>query len=55
MYLALTGARSDGRRLSAGLATHCIPARQFVEIRAAVCDADPVDPVLDNRHEEPGG
>ena len=55
MYLALTG-RSvgpvDAYRL--GLATHCIPARRFGEIRAAICDADPVDPLLDTRHEEPG-
>ena len=55
MYLALTGRSvgpADAYRL--GLATHCIPARRFGEIRAAVCDADPVDPVLDTRHEEPG-
>ena len=55
MYLALTGRSvgpADAYRL--GLATHCIPASRFGEIRAAVCDADPVDPVLDTRHEEPG-
>lgn len=55
MYLALTGRSvgpADAYRL--GLATHCIPAHRFGEIRAAVCDADPVDPVLDTRHEEPG-
>ena len=55
MYLALTGRSvgpADAYRL--GLVTHCIPARRFGEIRAAVCDADPVDPVLDTRHEEPG-
>jgi len=55
MYLALTGRSvgpADAYRL--GLATHCIPAHRFAEIRAAVCDADPVDPVLDTRHEEPG-
>ena len=55
MYLALTGRSvgpADAYRLR--LATHCIPARRFAEIRAAVRDADPVDPVLDTRHEEPG-
>jgi enoyl-CoA hydratase len=55
MYLALTGrsiGRADAYRL--GLATHCIPARRFGEIRAALADADPVDPILDDRHEDPG-
>jgi enoyl-CoA hydratase len=55
MYLALTGraiGRADAWRL--GLATHCIPAARFAEIRRAVAHADPVDPVLDARHEEPG-
>jgi enoyl-CoA hydratase len=55
MYLALTGrpiGRADAYHL--GLATHCIPARRFAEIRAALADADTVDPVLDGRHEDPG-
>jgi enoyl-CoA hydratase len=55
MYLALTGrsvGRADAYRLR--LVTHCIPARMFGAIRAAVGNADPVDPVLDSRHEEPG-
>jgi len=55
MYLALTGRSvgpADAYRLK--LVTHCIPAGRFGEIRAAVGDADPVDPVLDTRHEEPG-
>jgi enoyl-CoA hydratase len=55
MYLALTGRSlgpADAYRLK--LVTHCIPARRFGEIRDAVCNADPVDPVLDTRHEEPG-
>jgi enoyl-CoA hydratase len=55
MYLALTGrsvGAADAYRLK--LVTHCIPARRFEEIRAAVCNADTVDPVLDTRHEEPG-
>jgi enoyl-CoA hydratase/carnithine racemase len=55
MYLALTGrslGRADAYQL--GLATHCIPAARFAEIRTAIADADPVDPVLDDRHEDPG-
>jgi enoyl-CoA hydratase len=53
-YLALTGrsvGAADAYRL--GLVTHCIPAGRFVEIRSALVDADPVDPVLDERHVQP--
>lgn len=55
VYLALTG-RSIGRAdaLKLGLATHAIPATKFAEVEAAVIDADPIDPVLDSRHEDPG-
>jgi enoyl-CoA hydratase len=55
MYLALTGrslGRADAYQL--GLVTHCLPAGQFAEVRAAIRDADPVDPVLDTRHVDPG-
>jgi enoyl-CoA hydratase len=55
MYLALTGrpvGAADAYRL--GLVTHCIPANQFVAIVRALREADPVDPVLDERHVEPG-
>jgi enoyl-CoA hydratase len=55
MYLALTGrsvGRADAYRL--GLATHCLPAGQFAEVLGALKDADPVDPVLDARHVDPG-
>jgi len=55
MYLALTGqaiGRADAYQL--GLATHCIPAQRFGEIGGALADADPVDAVLDERHEDPG-
>jgi len=55
LYLGLTGRSigpADAYRL--GLATHCIPAQQFPEIEAALADADPVDPVLDRRHQDPG-
>jgi enoyl-CoA hydratase len=55
MYLALTG-RSIGRAdaYPLGLVTHCIPAAQFSDIHAAIRVADPVDPVLDDRHQDPG-
>jgi enoyl-CoA hydratase len=55
MYLALTGralGRADAYRL--GLVTHCIPAARFAEICETIRNADPVDPVLDERHEDPG-
>lgn len=55
LYLALTGreiGRADAYRL--GLVTHCIDAAAFDEIRAAISDAEPVDPLLDSRHVDPG-
>jgi enoyl-CoA hydratase len=55
MYLALTGesvGRADAFHL--GLVTHCIAAAEFGAITAALADADPVDPVLDSRHVDPG-
>lgn len=54
-YLGLTG-RAIGRAdaLHLGLATHCIAAAAFPDIVAALTDADPVDPVLDDRHVDPG-
>jgi enoyl-CoA hydratase len=55
MYLALTGASigpADAYRL--GLATHCIPAAHYGKIRAGLADADPVDPLLDGLHADPG-
>ncbi len=55
MYLALTGegvGPADAFHL--GLATHCIPAAEFGAIAAALADADPVDPILDSRHADPG-
>jgi enoyl-CoA hydratase len=55
MYLALTGrAVGPADAYALGLVTHCIPAGQFAGIRAAMREADPVDPVLDTCHEEPG-
>lgn len=55
LYLALTGNqidRADAYEL--GLLTHCIAADEFNAIRAAMCEADPIDPVLDGRHVDPG-
>jgi len=54
-YLGLTGAaigRPDAYRL--GLVTHCLDAAQFTEAEALLADAMPVDPVLDDRHADPG-
>lgn len=55
MYLGLTG-RSIGRAeaYALGLVTHCIEAGEFEAIKAALADTWPVDPVLDERHVEPG-
>ena len=36
--------------LALGLVTHCIDADHFDAIRAGLADADPVDPLLDERH-----
>lgn len=55
LYLALTGAqigRADAYAL--GLLTHCINEGEFNKIQAAMCEADPIDPVLDGRHVDPG-
>ncbi len=54
-YLGLTGrmiGRADAYAL--GLATHCIDAGQFAAIKSLLADAEPVDPVLDDRHIDPG-
>ncbi len=54
-YLALTGrtiGRSDAYAL--GLVTHCIEADAFDGIVAALADAQPIDPLLDTRHVDPG-
>jgi len=55
LYLGLTGAtvgRADAFFL--GVATHCIDASHFDEIRAAMIEGDPIDPVLDGLHQYPG-
>ena len=54
-YLALTGHvchRADTYYL--GVATHCIAAGKFEAIKAAMIEAEPIDPILDGLHEPPG-
>lgn len=55
LYLGLTG-RAIGRAdaLALGLVTHCIDAERYPEIERHLIEADPIDPVLDSRHEDPG-
>lgn len=55
MYLALTGdaiGRADAFYL--GLVTHCIDPADFAAITAGLAAADPVDPLLDALHANPG-
>lgn len=55
LYMGLTGAvigQADAYAL--GLATHCIGADQFDDIQAAMREADPIDPVLEALHQDPG-
>ncbi len=55
IYLGLTGA-SIGRAeaFALGLVSHVIDGDRFGEIEAACGDADPIDPVLDDMHRDPG-
>ena len=55
MYLGLTG-RSLGPAdaYALGLVTHCIRPARYEEIKAALIDTWPVDPLLDERHRDPG-
>lgn len=55
VYLGLTGRmirRADAYAL--GLVTHCIDQTRFGEIVAGLSDTQPVDPLLDDRHVDPG-
>jgi len=55
MYLGLTGrliGAADAYAL--GLLTHCIPPERYEEIKTALVDTWPVDPLLDERHVDPG-
>jgi enoyl-CoA hydratase len=54
-YLGLTGeriGRADAFRL--GLVTHCIEPEHYPAIRKGLAAADPVDPILDGLHADPG-
>ncbi|MDX2289879.1 MAG: enoyl-CoA hydratase/isomerase family protein [Hyphomicrobiaceae bacterium] len=55
LYLGLTG-RSIGRAdaYALGLLTHCIDAGEYPAICSGLADAWPVDPLLDERHRDPG-
>ncbi len=55
LYLGLTG-RTIGRAdaFALGLVSHCIPAERFEEITEGLADAWPIDPLLDDRHVDPG-
>ena len=37
-----------------GLVTHCVAEHHFDAVAAALADAEPVDPILDDRHEKSG-
>ncbi len=55
LYLGLTGHElgpADAYVL--GLVTHCIPAAAFAGIELRLADADPIDPLLDEAHIDPG-
>ena len=55
MYLALTGARiGRADALALKLVTHCVPRARLGEIVAGLADAQCVDPLLDERHVDPG-
>lgn len=54
-YIGLCGiALSRADAFALGLVTHCIAAKDFAGIETHLADADPVDPVLDDRHQDPG-
>ncbi len=55
LYLGLTG-RSIGRAdaYHLGYATHCVDEAEFDKIRHAMIEGDPIDPVLDGLHRDPG-
>lgn len=55
VYLGLTGADvGPADALAFGLVTHVIPRTEHSAILTHLADADPVDPVLDARHRDPG-
>lgn len=55
IYLGLTGhsiTRADA--LALGLVTHCLDADAFGQVEDGLAEAWPVDPLLDERHRDPG-
>jgi enoyl-CoA hydratase len=55
LYLGLTGricGRADAYYI--GAATHCIAAAHFETIKAAMIEAEPIDPIVDGLHRPPG-
>jgi enoyl-CoA hydratase/carnithine racemase len=55
MYLGMTGrAIGSADAYALGLLTHCIPPARYAEIKAQLVDTWPVDPLLDERHVDPG-
>ncbi len=55
VMLALTGqAIGAADAYALGLVSHVIPSRAFPAIIAALSDGDPVDPLLDDLHHDPG-
>jgi enoyl-CoA hydratase len=55
LYLGLTGRMiGPADAYALGLVTHCIPAAQFSVIIDGLADTQPVDPLLDERHVDPG-
>jgi enoyl-CoA hydratase len=55
VYLGLTG-RSIGRADACylELVSHCVDAADFDKVRHAMIEGDPIDPVLDDLHRDPG-
>lgn len=54
-YLGLTGVPiGRAEAFALGLVSHVIDSDRYGEIEAAIADADPVDPVLDDMHRDPG-
>ncbi len=55
MYLGLTGrAIGPADAYALKLLTHCIPPERYEEIKTALAETWPVDPLLDERHVDPG-
>jgi enoyl-CoA hydratase len=55
LYLGLTGricGRADAYYV--GAATHCIAAAHFETVKAAMIEAEPIDPIVDGLHRPPG-